>query len=372
MLLVLLAAFALAFSWYGIKGLFSTEQGIQEVQVSSDELNCGDDFTFYYYLETGGTAATETLRAVRELYTQAAVDAYQIFYVEAVSEGSHNLRYLNDHPNEAVAVDPALYEALTLLEESGTRYHYLAPMYELYFSLFQCGSDQEAVDFDPYRSEALSRFYQETAAFVNDPGAVDVELLGNDTVRLAVSDSYLDFAEENGISRYIDLFWMKNAFIADYIAETLLENGYTHGALFSGDGYARCLDEETGTEYAVDFSHREGNVISNAGSLRFSGTVSMVFLRGYPVDNGSGSNYYVYEDGTIRTPYIDPADGLDRCSVPELAVCSKDLSCAEVALRTAPLYIAETLDREALTALTEEGVVAWYYENGELRSTGAL
>ena len=62
------------------------------------------------------------------------------------SEEFHNLRYINAHPNEDVTVDAALYAALELLEGSGTRYHYLAALYEQYYSLFNSATDAEAAE----------------------------------------------------------------------------------------------------------------------------------------------------------------------------------------------------------------------------------
>lgn len=200
-LLVLLGIIAAASFAYGVNALFTAEPGIREITALTGEMNSGDAFTFYYELGAGEVSATDEERAIRSLYTQAATDAFRIFSADVAFEGCGNLWYLNQHINEPVAVEPALYNALALLENSGGRYHYLAPVYELYFSLFQSESDQEAFHFDPYRNEDLRRFYQEAADFANDPGAVDVELLGDDTVCLRVSEEYLAFAEKNGVTR---------------------------------------------------------------------------------------------------------------------------------------------------------------------------
>ena len=44
------------------------------------------------------------------------------------------------------------------MEQSGARYLYLAPVYELYQSMLQSQSDNEADDFDPYENETLADF----------------------------------------------------------------------------------------------------------------------------------------------------------------------------------------------------------------------
>ncbi|MCD8014832.1 MAG: hypothetical protein LUG99_16995 [Lachnospiraceae bacterium] len=58
---------------------------------------------------------------------------------------------------------------------------------------------------------------------------------------LFVSDDHLAYAEETGFLSYIDFFWMKNAFIIDYLTDTLIEKGYTQGASSSYDGFDRNL-----------------------------------------------------------------------------------------------------------------------------------
>ena len=86
-------------------------------------------------------------------------------------------------------------------------------------------------------------FVDETLTYVNNPDAIDIELLGENKLRLNVSDEYADFASQNDIGEYLDFFWLKNAFIVDYIAEHLAENRYIHGTITTYDGYTRHLGE---------------------------------------------------------------------------------------------------------------------------------
>lgn len=361
-LLILAVLIAVGSFVYGINALFSKEPGMQEITaLSTGKLSCGNDFTFYYYLGAGETSATAEQKKVRSVYSQAAVDAYQLFSADAEFEDCKNLWYINQHTNEEIPVDPALYKALALLEESGTRCHYLAPVYALYFSLFQCQYDQETAAYDPVVNEDLWAFYSETTRYINDAAQIRLELLGNNTVRLRVSEDYLRFANENGITCFVDLFWMKNAFAADYIAEILAENGYTRGILVSHDGFVRHLGGAPGTEFSFTLSHRDGMMISNFETLRFSTAVSLVYLHDYPLGDADAGNYYVREDGAIRFPYIDPADGLCKSAIPEIAASSAEMGCAEIALKLAPLYISNTLDEARLQALELEGLTLYYY-----------
>ena len=368
-LVIALIVLAVASFAFGINSLVGTDAGMAEITVLSGEMNAGDDFTFYYNLGFGGADATDERREVRSLYSQAATDALEIFSSDVEAEGGGNLYYLNSRPNEDVAVDGALYSALEQLEGSGTRYHYLAPLYEQYYAMFNSASDAEAAEDDPRLNDAQAEFFSQIAAFASDSGEIALELLGDNKVRLHVSEEYMRFAEANGVTTFIDLTWMKNAFIADYIAQELIDAGYTHGALISDDGFMRCLDDETGAEYSFTFSHRDGTTITNLSTLQFSGTVSIAYLHDYPLESGNSGGYYLYSDGTLRSAFLDTADGLDRSCVPELAAYSFEDGCAGLALRLAPVFISSDLDMNELAELEKDGITVYYTQDGVLCST---
>lgn len=368
-LVIALIVLAVASFAFGINSLVGTDAGMAEITVLSGEMNAGDDFTFYYNLGFGGADATDERREVRSLYSQAATDALEIFSSDVEAEGGGNLYYLNSRPNEDVAVDGALHSALEQLEGSGTRYHYLAPLYEQYYAMFNSASDAEAAEYDPRLNDAQAEFFSQIAAFASDSGEIALELLGDNKVRLHVSEEYMRFAEANGVTTFIDLTWMKNAFIADYIAQELIDAGYTHGALISDDGFMRCLDDETGAEYSFTFSHRDGTTITNLSTLQFSGTVSIAYLHDYPLESGNSGGYYLYSDGTLRSAFLDTADGLDRSCVPELAAYSFEDGCAGLALRLAPVFISSDLDMNELAELEKDGITVYYTQDGVLCST---
>jgi len=368
-LVIALIVLAVASFAFGVNSLVGTDAGMAEITVLSGEMNAGDDFTFYYNLGFGGADATDERREVRSLYSQAATDALEIFSSDVEAEGGGNLYYLNSRPNEDVAVDGALYSALEQLEGSGTRYHYLAPLYEQYYAMFNSASDAEAAEYDPRLNDAQTEFFSQIAAFASDSGEIALELLGDNKVRLHVSEEYMRFAEANGVTTFIDLTWMKNAFIADYIAQELIDAGYTHGALISDDGFMRCLDDETGAEYSFTFSHRDGTTITNLSTLQFSGTVSIAYLHDYPLESGNSGGYYLYSDGTLRSAFLDTADGLDRSCVPELAAYSFNDGCAGLALRLAPVFISSDLDMNELAELEKYGITVYYTQDGVLCST---
>lgn len=132
----------------------------------------------------------------------------------------------------------------------------------------------------------------------------------------------------------------------------------------------RCLDGETGTEYSFDFSHREGNTVTNLATLHFSGSVSLACPARLSRSRlRARLGITNTRTALCASSYLDTADGLDRCCVPELCGSSFDTGCAGLALKLAPLFIAGSLDAEALEMLEIAGITVYYTSNGALCST---
>lgn len=360
---ILLLAFGSASLGYAVLNLVSpSAPGWTEIEAETSGLSCAGDLTFLYELGVSGRSASSEQKALTALYTSLAEKAWQLF---SNAEDTEGIRYLNDHPGESVQVDAALYKAFEKVEASGDRRLYLGPVAEIYDNLFYCQDDVLTVDFDPLLNEDLRAFFAQVAAFARDPQAIRVELLGDDQVRLSVSEEYLAFAAQEEINDFIDFHWMLNAFVIDYLADELTTQGYTLGTLSSYDGYARALDSRESGSYAYNLYDR-GNP---AGVMRYSGRKSIVALRSYPLASLDSTRYYVRQDGQIRTAYLDVADGLSRVAATDLVAYADDMGCAEMLLRLAPVYIADDLDMAALNALAGEGVHSVRLEDGQICCT---
>lgn len=336
--------------------LVTPQTGWQTIEANAtDETSCAGDFMFLYPLGAGGASASAEARALKALYTQAAVEGWRLFSVEASYAGVHNVSFLNRHPNEPVTLDPALYRAFELIERSGDRTLYLAPILEMYEGIFSCQGDWQAADFDPYASDALRALCGEAVAFARDPAQIDLRLLGDGRAELFVSDEYLAYAGEQEIGRFIDFGFMKNAFLADYLAGALTAGGYASGTLSSFDGYARNLDSAGGTEYALNLYDLSGGVLYPAATLRYEGARSFCSLRDYPLTGQDASRFFAYEDGTVRGPYLDARDGLPKAALHDLTLTSSALSCAELLLAAIPVYVTDAFDEAAALALSDQG-----------------
>ncbi len=352
---------------YGVANLSLKKPGWSEIEVSSSEYNCSGDFVFLYCLGSGDISATAENKALTACYSDATEYAFQMFTKDVAYENVHNMYYINRHPNEELEVDDILYQAFSLIQESGNRSLYLAPVYEQYDGLFHCTEEYQAVEYDPYLNQNVADYYAAITGFANDTKMIDLELLGENRICLRVADEYLAFAMENEIENFIDFYWMKNAFIVDYMADTMRENGFVYGSISSCDGFVRNLDDVSDTEYAFHIFSRNDDAIYPAGVMQYDGAMSIVCLRNYPVNNSlEGQYYYSFQNGEIRTAYIDAADGYCKSAVNDLISYAQDSSCSEILLQVMPIYINDQFETGTLSRLTKDGIYSIYCQDNRI------
>lgn len=328
----------------------------------------GEDFSLIYQPGAGGSSASAERKGVTVLYTSLARKAFELFHADQDFDGVVNIYTINRRPNEVLEVDPGLYAAISTVVDSGSRAIYLGPVYSRYFNLFLCQDDVQLIDFDPRLSEDVAAEYREVCAYANDPDAIDLELLGENKVRLKVSEDYLAYAEAGEIEDFIGFSWMTNAFAADFIADGLISQGYAHGVLTSYDGFCRNLDRGD-TGYTLPLYSRQGNKVYTGVDWHYQGPGAVVSLRDYPLNDRDRGRFYTLRAGERRTPYLDPADGFCRNALPELTCYSGELGCGAVLLAMLPVYVAEEFDAGQLDGLKSQGIESLYWEGFELNCT---
>ena len=356
-LVVALVGMAAGFFGQAIHAALTPAPGWQQIKAAA-QLPMAGELTLEYYLTSGQE------KTLTGLYTQAMEEASRLFDTQTEEAGT--LGCLNAHPGETVAVAPALYEALALLEGQNSRYLYYAPVYEQYRGLYSCETDAEAQDFDPAVSAQIREFVEQACAFAADPRSVQLELLGDNQVRLIVSPEYRAFARENGVEVFLDFFWLRNAFAVDYIARQLEAAGYREGILTSFEGFARVLGEGS---FQAELYGLSGGKVTSARTLSYTGPKAMVQFRAFPMTQLDQLHYYVTQSGAVRTPFIDEQTGTTRAAAEHMAVVSTDRGCAELALMTLPVFTARQVDEELLRGM--EDVSAAWTANGQVMSTGS-
>ena len=326
---------------YGIMGLVNGDAGWNEIEISgSDDDSSAIDFVLKYDVPRSFAGSEKS--KITNVYNEAARKAFRIFSPDREYEGVSNLYAVNHSANREIEIEPELYDALILFEKYGRRDCFLAPVYSQYEGVFRSFGDEEAAVYDPELNEEAAAFVDEALNYTRDETKVSISFLGNNKIILNVSDDYLAFAEKYGIEVFVDLYWMRNAFAADYIGSAMAEAGYTKGYLVSIDGFCLLLGETGEEKYSAVLRNREGLTVSDRGALSCSGPLAMVRYSDYTLYNGLNDYYYVYESGDIRNAYIDTDTGRSRCSVSEMIVFSDSHGCGELLLKTVSAYISDT------------------------------
>lgn len=346
---------------YGLMSALDTEPTWQEITATSNDPHCGGDFQLMYdFTDAGGGASTQE-KALTGLYSQAAVTGYRLFSPDILEKGVGNVAWLNAHVNETVTLEPGLYKALEQVVSSGDRQVFLAPAAEQYRHVFTSVTDQEAAEFDPAENGEVGQWFSDLAAFVSDPAAVNVVLYGNNQAMLSVSEGYLTFARENEITCFLDFGWMTNAFLADYLADCLIAQGFTQGYLTSKDGFTRNLDDEK--EYYVNLMTGAGTDLVSPGQMVYKAPASLVMLRRFSLEAGDS---YTYASGRAVTAYLDPVDCRSKTAADSLLAYSAEAGCGQLLLQITHLYAADVLDAGALSGLRDQGTYALWIQDGKV------
>lgn len=351
-----------------ITGLLTKNEGWYTINAETDYINCGSDFVFNYYVGSTEKDNTAEYKEVKKLYGELTVKGYRLFnrYDEFV--GVNNVCYINNHPNEIIEIDEQLYKAFEKILSNNNRYLYMGALHSEYSALFFGNVDSIFVeDKDPKKNEEFAEYFKKLADYAKDDAAVKLELLGENKVKLVVSDEYLNYAKENEITVFIDFFRTKNAFIIDMLAEELNKAGFVKGSLSSCEGYIRNTDQ-SGENYSINLFDKKENIVYNAAKMSYSKPMSIIALRSYSLGETDSLDFLYCTDGRVITPYIDINDGIYKTATNNLYLYSQNMGCAELVVKALTFYISDNLDTENLVALQSEGVYSIYFDGFEIKS----
>ena len=285
-------------------------------------------------LGAGEASPLSERRALTTVYSRAARELYTLFTPYEIVSGVQNLWWINHHPEEELEVDARLYRALRLAADAGGEI-FLGPVYALGDSVYFSSSDGDASQADPRLDGASAEAVAAFLPLLSSREHISLRFPVENTVCLHISPELRAMAEEYGVDRFLDFGWMTDAFLTDALAEALLSAGFTRAALVSPDGFIRLLDGRAPYTLEV-LSARQGNVVRAADA----------------------------EDGTLRSAWISPLDGLDHAPVDGLcAIAPADgrnaAGCAELLMRVLPLLREEfTEERLRETAGTDVTLLA--------------
>lgn len=190
-----------------------------------------------------------------------------------------------------------------------------------------------------------------------------MEFLDGNVVKLVVSDEYKNAFGEN-TPVYLDFFWTKNAFVIDYIASTMTDAGYDKGIISSYDGFTRNLSEAHDELQANVFDKTDDGAIV-AGRLAYKQQISVVMLKDYAISKDE-DGYYVYEDGTSRSHFVNVENGENVSAISTYTAYSATKTCSQIVLEILPLYLADSFDTDKVASAKEGGIFSIYCKDGKI------
>ena len=322
-----LLAGVLTITW-AVSAALGASEGWTELTVSDSETAGSGSLTLMYNLGQGETSASREKKAISALYGEISDRAYRLFDAAVLYDGVVNTAYLNAHPNETLEVDPLLYDALALMLDRGGDRLYLGPLLEEYDGLFSAQSEEEAASFDAESNPAVAEYFDAVLALIQN-GDIRLELLGENRVRLSVTEVGLAAAEQWEIERFLDFGCCRSALLLDACADALREAGYETGYLVTEEGHVRCLGE--GISVSLPLYACENGTVTYEGQQELT-ALCAVTLRSFPVT--AGEYGYQVIAGEYRHPYISPATGRCTLSAPFTLQVSDEASLTALLLQT--------------------------------------
>ncbi len=359
-----LLAVGLLFIGIAVYSWLDDDAGWTEITPSASGESVAQELVFYYELGVSERSPSSERKELTALYSELCTHAYKLFSATQGYDGVHNIYYINHHVGEAVEVEPELYDVFELIEAYDNRFLYAAPFYTEYRNMFLESEDVLAEAFDPYKNEEVASYFESLSTYTGDEAHVKLELLEENKVRLYISDEFRAYAKEQGIDTFIDLYWAKNAFVLDFIADRLTEEGYIYGSISSFDGFMRRMDTRD-DPYSYHLYDLQGEDIYAAARIEYTGKSSIVLLRSYRI-NTRDEIYYTYKDGKTRHAYVDVNDGLCKSSTDNLVSYSYDKGCGEVLLSVMPVYICREFDASGLANALEGGTYSIYFDGTDI------
>ena len=334
-LALLAAGLALFFS---LRELTRVDQGWTWIDAASKE-GPVSEVRLYADLGAGEESALTERKRLSALFSEASREITGLLSPYDPVPGQLNLYWINTHPNEDLRVDARLVRALKQAAEQG-RWIFLGPVLEIWDGVYFSENGQEAALADPRLDADTAAAVRDLMALLSREDQISLRFTGEDTVCLNLSPQLRALGEEYGVRRYLDFGWTRNAFEADLLAEALTAAGWTRGLLSSPDGFTRCLDGR-GSFLAEIRAEQDGKTVTFA-QREYQGPAAVAQL--VPAPAGSRARSFRYEDGSLRTPWISAADGLDRRPVDGLTLVGPGGSCGDLAGRALALLTGDDFD----------------------------
>jgi len=337
--------------FFGFRGILNGEAGWTVIE---SEGIYGASMTLRYRLGETKDSPSAEQKKVRQIYALALEENGKAFDIRNASEEPRNLAWLNRHPNTETEIAPILFQALQASLASG-RWVYLGPLYEMNESLLASRTDAEAEQSDPRRNPEMAKFLEEILPMLQTDEHIRIAFSDGNRVCLHISEALRTMGESYGVERWIDFGWQRGAYLTDAVAAALSAAGAEHGVLTYQHGFVRCL--EKGASFRMDIHGAEGSGQVRTESLTYTGPISILSLSAFPSPDLPAG--YRYGDGTLRTPWISAADGLDHAPVDTMVAAARESGCAELLTQVLPVLTREPWEDSLPSLKDTTAMLVW-------------
>ncbi len=314
-LAITIAAFLIAVVAFtiGVLSIGKKTPGYQNIQAAADAeaITAGKAVGYKYYFEGKSNDIKRSVKALEEVYTPILNNSYKKLdakntYATQVSIGS-----INQNLGKTVSISPELYAVLKdayarTLEGNG--YNMFAG--DLYSEWRAIQILEEPKDFDPYFNKDQANRISDIAKMVSDLGNFSLEFLDDSScsVRFSVSEAYKAFCAEYEIeSNALDLNVLKDAYMLQMMASTLVAEGYSLGYLYTPEGLVLNTSPRGSLGYEMYTLEKTNEVVY--ATLDIPGEFQATTFTAFSM--GSDYGYSIDADGgrLYRHLFFDPRTG---------------------------------------------------------------
>ena len=323
------------------------EPGWHPVSCTEGENN-SEDLTLMCYFSDGKRENASQMKTVTNYYTKLCNNAYKIFNEYKIFEETNGVAYINAHPNEDIKVEEALYNAFKKANDNNVKQIFYCPIMDNYHNLFKAESDAEAIIYDPYYDLNARSMISEIIAYLNNED-VKITLKENNTVRLEVSEEYLNYSKTNNINKYVSFSYFYNSVIVDYIFEHLSSSGVPNFKIYSYDGcYRSHFTDSSLTDSYLYYAYTDEHIIPT-GKAKLVGSNSLVELKIFPISQKE--DYYVYIDKQFVHHFLDD-DGYYKSCVNGFTLYNNEsMPTYDLLLKGSKVFTADSLNVDVLRTL---------------------
>ena len=307
-----------------VLGVFSQQSGIQVISVNEDpDYKVGENITLRYYLSGNSIQRRNQASAVAEDYSRSMKSIGKLLEDEEEVVGVKSISYISRNAGTEVEIDEILYKTLSSAVENSKNPAYsiyLGPLYQRW-NFWTSVPESTKPTVDPLYNAPGATFISEYLNLLASGDNIKLNLLGNNKVKLELSQAYRSWLEDNEYDGPIlSLGSLKQAYQVQVARDALIEKGHTAGVLVSEDGLVAPLGELIDTNYRL-YAY-ENQLGADVGSVKPSKPkASLSFV--YQSPNPTYQHAYRIQDQTkwlSRNLNIVPTTGYGANYVSDLCL----------------------------------------------------